>query len=540
MPAVVSQATREIDRVLALREAARRNYRDFIRLSYEGSRQRILWNWHIDFLADVMQAVALRQVKRVLVNIPPRHLKSTIISQLWHAWMIGRDDSPQSSLLSCGVAQALASRDSRRTLATLNSDWYKATFPRVQLNRENEAEWETQGGAYRIAVGVGGTVTGRGADHVTFDDILKADSADSELVREDTNEWLGETLATRLNDPKLGTITGIMQRLHERDPTGYLLEQQKRFGADQWEHIVLPLEAPKRTVVEFNFQVYQVREAGTLLHPERIGPHERDALKAAMRNNYDGQYQQNPTKMQGSDLDPRRYLRLQGDGLAIKSMFGIRPYAYIDLAASEKQTQKDDPDYTAIIIAGRDSLDRLVILDIWRQRTPDFAVVARTLIQMFMLWRFKLLKFEKGPFAQNFATILTQQGKLVGAIPPFVNIARTNDKVTRSRAFQGLLNAGIVAVPERAPWLPDFEAETRSFPRGAHDDMLDGCFDAAADYGSMLSADTPITHPDDPAIQLQNEIHDRIAKKVQQEMRRQQYGDEPESDWDSGTGGGWE
>ena len=506
----------EIENLLIHRELARRNYRDFLRYHIKVRRLGIQWNWHIEYLADVMQAVTARQLRRTIINIPPRFWKSTIISQLWQAWMIGRSDTPTSSVFSAAATAFLAARDSRKTLDCLRADWYQAIFPGISLVKENEVEWSTAGGAERNAAGTDGTVTGRGGDHVIWDDLLLANEAMSETIREKKNEWLGETLRSRVNDLKTGTITGIMQRVHERDPTGYLLEQMRVPGADQYTHIIIPNEAPRRTVVEFQGTVYATREQGDLLHPARMGPEEVAATKAAMRNNYEGQYNQNPIKMEGGHLDPRRLIRLKGSALELKSMLGLTPVFYIDFAATEKQTQKNDPDFSCVLVGARDQLGRLIILDVWRRQTADYSVIARTVIHMHKLWRPRFVKGERGALLNLFQPVLRQQMKLIGHFLTLEPLAgRRQDKVERSMPLQGMLNAGIVGVPENAPWLDNFTTEMRGFPNAAHDDQLDPAFDLANDFDTLPQGNAPTKHPDDERILANEDMHRRIEKARQ-------------------------
>jgi predicted phage terminase large subunit-like protein len=513
-------STRAAHLLVHLRDAARKNLACFVAFRYFIAGKQIQWNWHLDYLCDIFTAVYKRQLKRTIVNIPPRFLKSELIGQGFPAWMIGQDDSFRSSVLSAGATAMLAVRDSRKTLEIIKSNWYKTLFPSVIVRKETEAEWETMNGASRNAAGAAGTIMGRGGDHLLWDDILQSQDAMSETVREKVNEWLGETFRNRLNDQANGTITGIMQRLHERDPTGYLLDQQKATGADQYTHIVLPNEAPSRTVVTFNGKIYATREAGDLLHPARIGPKETAALKAAMRANYPGQYNQNPVKMEGGHLDPRRILRLGGSGIELKSRLGLIPVFYMDFAATERQVNKDDPDFSCIEVWAKDQLGRLIILDCWRQQTADYAVIARTLIHMHRLWRPRFVKGERGALLNLFQPVLHQQMTLAGHFLTLEPLAGRGhrDKMERSMAYQGILNAGMVAAPEDAPWFAAFEGENRSFPNGAHDDTLDPAFDAAADYQIMPKGEAPVVSPTDPMVLLSDEVKRRIEEERERQL----------------------
>lgn len=505
--------------LVLMRRKARVRFEDFMLYWIIATRSPIKWGWHISYLCDVMQLVAERDEEHrfLNINIPPRFLKSTILSQLWQAWMIGVDDTARSSVFSISSSATLAGRDSRRTLDTVRSEWFKALFPKVAIgSKETEAEWETTGGAYRIACGREGTVTGRGAHHLLVDDLVSAQEGDSETIREQANEFLGKTLRSRLDDQRTGTITNIQQRLHERDATGVLNELAKIPGGDKYRTIILPNEAEGRTVVTLKDKVYAVREQGDLLHPEYLGPRETAAIKASQRRNYDGQYQQRPSKMEGGHLDPRRILRLQGSGIEIKSRLGLTPVFYLDFAGTEKKSQKDDPDFNVIHVMARDQMRRLIHLDIWKKQTADYGLMARVLLKMYDLWRPRFVKGEKGALLNVFQPALLTQMRLSGQYLTLEPLpARTTDKIERGMGYQAELNAGMVCAPQDAPWFLDFERDMRSFPNGAHDDTLEGGWDAAND--TMPLGEVPFTAPTDPDVLLSEDIKRRLTEQIERQ-----------------------
>lgn len=521
-------------KLVLMRRKARVGFEDFMRYWIIVTRSPIMWGWHISYLCDIMQCVAEREEEfRFLnINIPPRFLKSTILSQLWQAYMIGTQDNVRSSLFSISSSATLAGRDSRRTLDAVRSDWFRALFPTISIGaKETEVEWETKGGAYRIACGREGTVTGRGAHHLLVDDLVSAQEGDSEVIREQANEFLGKTLRSRLDDQKTGTITNIQQRLHERDATGILTDLAKIPGGDVYKTISLPNEAEGRTVVTLHQKLYAVREDGDLLHPAYLGKRETLALKASQRRNYDGQYQQRPSKMEGGHLDPTRLLRLKGSALELRTQLGLTPSFILDFAGTEKQTQKDDPDFNVIGVGARDQLGRLIILDLWRKQTADASIVARTLLHMAKLWHPSLVRGEKGMLLNLFQPILLQESKKLGTYVPLLPLKnRTQDKVARSMTFQGMLNAGMVGVPEGANWVLGLEAEMRGFPNGAHDDQVDVVSDFATIFGELHQGDAPAVHPTDPTIVLDQDYKARIEKKV----NAARYGERDED------GDGWD
>ncbi len=534
MPEPYNHPLPTIRALLAKRELARRNYGDFLKYYIEVTRVDIRWAYYLDYLSDILQEFIVgTSLKRLIVNIPPRHAKSTLISQLLQAWMIGRSNTDRSSVLSVAATQTLASRDSRKTLNVIRSDWYKALFPGILLRRENEAEWETIEGARRMAVGRGGTVTGQGANTILVDDLLLADEAMSEIERPKANEWMGEVLASRLDDPKIGRIAIIMQRLHERDATGYLLEQAKIPGADQYEHVCIPLEAPRKTIVSFNNKIYKVRQQGELIDPTRFGLNEVNALKIKMRVNFDGQYNQNPIRMVGGHLNPTLLSESTSSSLELQQSLGLIPDAYLDLATKEKQIEKDDPDENSITLAARDQFNRLVLLDVWG-KVCGHEEVANTLIAMHKLYQFRIAKIERGGLFNLFAPVLRARMQATGHFFPFEPLPPTNklgDKVQRSMTFQGMLNAGSVLVPSKSKtaWREPFESQCRAFPRGSHDDRLEGAFYAALDFDNLRRGQTPLKLPS-TAAEMELEEQERLKQRIQAEVDRQRRPDTSD-DW---------
>jgi predicted phage terminase large subunit-like protein len=517
----------ELDRELATRHLA-----DFVRYRFKAEKRRLLWNWHLDYLCETLEAVTQRQIKRLILNMPPRYLKSEVATQSWQAWMIGRDGSTRSSMVSASFGADLASRDSAMSRNIIKSEWYGRLFRTPTLTKETESEWWTATGATRVAAGTGGTITGKGGDHLLGDDLVKPEEANSETVREKANRWLGETFRSRLNSPKDGTITIIAQRLHERDPCGYLLDQMKNGEADQYTHICIPMECSRRTVYQVNGFRYE-REAGELLQPTRHGPKDIAAMKIAMGANFEGQYNQRPTKMEGGRLRPALLQRFPMHPAKIVEKWGLRPWIFMDMATKEKQTAKDDPDYSCIVLVARDKLHRLWILHVWRQQCSN-DVAARALVAIRRIWKVDIIKQEKIGLLHAFRSTIDLTCQLM-AIPRF-HIAETKmsagtDPVQKVAPFESALNAGIVCVPEHAPWLPDMEAEMRSWPKGAHDDVVVELGYACHEMMSMSVGEPPGSHPMlEGPVQITGEILTANAKSVA--ARKRKDGEEQ----DDGTG----
>ena len=194
--------------------------------------QPFLPNWHIDAIAFQLEQVYLGRVTRLLINQPPRSLKSICISIAYVAWLLGRD--PTRRIMVVSYSNDFAAELHRQFRQVASSDWFAALFPRTRWAKETGLEFVTTLGGGRFATSIGGTLTGRGADLIVIDDPLNANEAQSEAARKRVIDWFGGSLVSRLNDKNSGAIVVVMQRLHEDDLAGHLLRQ------GGWDHLDLP------------------------------------------------------------------------------------------------------------------------------------------------------------------------------------------------------------------------------------------------------------------------------------------------------------
>src|SRR5260221_8648321 len=234
---------------------------------------------YIEVMASRVVDVHEGRTRRLIINVPPRHLKSLIGSIAFPAWSFGLNPSAQIMCVSYGADLALKLARDTRTIMT--SDWYQQLFPDTRLISQKPAleELITTAGGYRLANSVGGSVTGRGADIIIIDDPLKPDEAMSDSQREAVNDWFDGTLMTRLNDQRLGAIVMIMQRLHEDDLVGHAL------GQEAWEHLCFPAIAEEDEVHSYMTPWGPktfCRRKGEALHPERLPLDVLEKLKRAM------------------------------------------------------------------------------------------------------------------------------------------------------------------------------------------------------------------------------------------------------------------
>jgi len=179
-------------------------------------------NWHLEVIAAKLTAVREGKIRRLIINLPPRHLKSLMASIAFPAWCLGHD--PSAQILCVSYAQDLADKLARDCRGIMTSPWYRRIFPtRLAPHRQAVQEFITTRQGYRLATSTGGVLTGRGADIILIDGPLKPEEALSEAQRKAANEWYDHTLYSRQNDKKQGAIVIIMQRLHEDDLVGHVL-----------------------------------------------------------------------------------------------------------------------------------------------------------------------------------------------------------------------------------------------------------------------------------------------------------------------------
>jgi len=223
--------------------------------------------WHIELIAAKLMAVRAGKIRRLIINLPPRHAKSLLASVAFPAWCLGHEPSLQ--ILCASYAQELADKLSRDCRHIMASPWYRRVFPtRLSASRQAMAEFDTTAQGCRLATSVGGVLTGRGADIIVIDDPLKPEEALSDAQRQAANEWFDHTLYSRLNDKCRGAIVLIMHRLHEDDLTGHVLEEEA------WDRLSLPALAEMdecHSLEHFWGQERLVRPAGMALQPEREG-----------------------------------------------------------------------------------------------------------------------------------------------------------------------------------------------------------------------------------------------------------------------------
>ena len=252
-------------------------------------------NWHIDCVCHHLQLMVTGQnARRLVLNQPPRSLKSFITSVALPAWLLGRN--PSSRIICASYSVDLANKFSRDCRSLMDSPFYKRIFPRTRLNpkKATEGEFETTRRGYRFTTSVGGTLTGRGGDVLIIDDPIKANDANSVVALEGAIDWFRNTALSRLDNPGESFIIVTMQRLHMNDLSGILIESG-------WPKLVLPAMATEpMDYVLADREVYH-RPVGQLLQPDRDSMEALEEIRREVGSRvFAAQYQQNPTPPDGN------------------------------------------------------------------------------------------------------------------------------------------------------------------------------------------------------------------------------------------------
>jgi hypothetical protein len=284
-------------------------------------------NWHIDAMTHKVSQVASGEVKRLIINVPPRHLKSIVASVALPAWYLGHN--PSERVVCVSYSADLAKTHSNDFRRVVNDSLYQAVFPKMRVERETDAETQTTLRGRRYATSIGGTLTGRGGNLTIIDDPLKPGDAISEVSRQRVIEWWGSTMVTRPDDKKAARIIVVMQRIHVEDLAGHLQENEAGF-----EVLSLPSVAQSTTTYDLGGGRTHIREQGDLLHPTHEPAEVLREIKKSMGSMlFSAQYQQAPEPA-GGKIIKRKMLQYYTE---IQRLPTDRMVLSWDIALSEQE-----------------------------------------------------------------------------------------------------------------------------------------------------------------------------------------------------------
>src|SRR6056297_2180783 len=264
---------------------------------HSGREKEFVPGWHVQAMCHELDEIRTGENQRLVINVPPRHLKSITVSVAFVAFLLGHD--PSSKIIVASYGLDLARKHSEDCRRVMQSRWYREMFPRTRLAARGNTmdEIRTTRGGSRKAVSIGGAVTGHGADCIIIDDLMKAGDASSEAELLRAQEYIEGSLLSRFDNPAEARVVMIAQRLHELDPPGYLL------GKGGYRHLNLPAIAEDDQRIAIGTGQHFPRKSGEPLFPERFGLEVLERMRREMGAAvFNCQYQQNPVAPDGSPL----------------------------------------------------------------------------------------------------------------------------------------------------------------------------------------------------------------------------------------------
>ena len=444
---------------LVLRTLLQRDFVAFLVKAwpYISGGEDLVWNWHLDAIAYQLGRIQVGDILRLLVTLPPRNAKSKTISVVWVAWMLGLD--PTRNFVCVSYSNELSGKMARDCLAIMRSHWYRELFPRTIVSdlRHAAADFETSAGGGRLATSVTGTLTGRGGDIIILDDVIKPDEANSDTTRESVNDWYRSTLASRLNDKRTGAIICVMQRLHQFDLAGMLIES---IG---WEELRLPAIATEDQVIPLTRGRIHHRRIDDILHPAREPRAVLDQLMQAMGSYaFAAQYQQNPVPQEGNIFKAVWFKTYDPKALPVKRGQIVQSW---DTAS----TPNSHSDWSVCITALYLDSD-IYILDVMRAKFEIYAL-RDCAIALARQHNPNTLLIENAASGLQLIQILGAD-KPAGVPRPIPRKPDT-DKTSRAMGASSMIEAGHLHLPGFAPWLAEFKSELLAFPSSRHDDQVD-------------------------------------------------------------------
>lgn len=440
-------------------------------------------NWHIDCIAEHLEAVVRGEVKKLLINIPPRHSKSNMCSIALPSWVWAQNDDPddgnyrdypealvgpKTKFLFLSYSNGLSLDHSRQTRKLIGSPWYRRHWgERVAVSREKDTEtrFDLVQGGYRIASSVGGTATGRGGDIVVVDDPHNVKDGESDKVREETVRWFDEVLPTRRNDPNRSAIIVVMQRVHDRDVSGHIIAKQLGY-----EHVCLPARyEPNHPHV---FRDDKRTADGELLWKGHFDEKSIQDLELSLGTyGSAGQLQQRPSPRSGGYFDKAWFPIIDRIPEGVKIVDRVRSW---DLAAT-KDIAKLDPPWTAGVKMAKGDDGRIYIEHVERGRgNPGYVeeMIRRTARldgKMHGMRNFRIF-LPQDPGSAGKTAISYLVARLAGF--RVVWDTMSGDKTERADPVSSQAKAGNIVLLS-GTWNERYLDELAAFPTARHKDQVD-------------------------------------------------------------------
>lgn len=485
------------------REILQRDLARFVKDAWpivEGARE-LKWNWHIDAICAHLVALDDDKLgrRKLLVNVPPRTSKSTLVSVMFPAWVWTR--RPHLQFMFASYSFSLSSFLAYKRKLLIESPWYQERWgDKVKLSTDRNSVVEVMNSSKGVmfTTSMGGSITGKGGDYLILDDPNSAEEMESEQQRKTCLDFVDGAWSTRANDAATVKEIIIQQRTHEQDVTGHVLKK----APDDWIHLKIPMEyhAPNADHPPCVTPLYRDprKTEGEIIDPVRFPPQYLEGQKITLGSyRYAGQYDQEPAPLGGGIVKSawlRPWIRnahgevvcqglLHGGDFKF-SEWDVTRFCTVDLAFTDEEIgdkKTDDPDYCVFgafaTFLPRPGFPVVVLLDLIRERMegPDMLLKLEAFHKH---WKFNVIGFESVQAQKALFQFARKMALPVREISTKVNDAEAlytidKDKVSRLISATPLMEAGNFYVPAYSPWLAEYKQELTRFPNTAHDDQCD-------------------------------------------------------------------
>jgi predicted phage terminase large subunit-like protein len=431
---------------------------------------------HHKVIAEKFNKLATGEINRLIINMPPRHTKSEFSSYLLPAWMIGRN--PKLKIIQTTHTAELAVRFGRKAKTLMDDKAYKEVFEtRLREDSQAAGRWETEQGGEYFAAGVGGAITGRGADLLIIDDPHSEQDALNAASLERAYEWYTSGPRQRLQPG--GKIVCVMTRWNMKDLTGMLLKSQKELKSDKWDIVEFPAILP----------------SGEPVWPEYWKLEELESVKASLSiGKWNAQWMQNPTAEEGSILKREWWKVWEEDH--------IPPLQHVIQSYDTAFLKKETADYSAITTWGvfypdQDSPANLILLDAVKERL-EFPELKRKALEQYNYWNPESVIIE----SKASGLPLTYELRKMGI--PVINYSpnKGNDKHARVNAVAPIFESGMIWAPDQK-FAEEVIEECAAFPYGDNDDLVDSTTQAVMRFRQGGFVSHPEDYEDDPIPQIE-------------------------------------
>ena len=431
---------------------------------------RFIPNWHHDAVAYNLERVLAGEVTRLIINLPPRSLKSIMVSVAFAAYLLGHD--PRQKIFGISYGTELSAKHATDFRSIVEALWYRLAFARMQIARSADSDVYTTARGFRKSTSVYAALTGLGGDVFIIDDPLKPIDAQSDVQRKRLNDWFSSTLSSRLDDKTKGVIIVVMQRVHLYDLTGHLLE-----NSGGWTVLSLPAIAEVREKITIGPGKLHVRQPGEALHPAREPVEVLEKLRQELGSDvFAAQYQQAPVPPGGAMIR-REWLRYWTTLPA--QTYRTNIIQSWDTAAKDG-AQNDFSVCTTWLLDDK----HFYLLDLTRGRY-EYPRLRNTAVALAERFNPNVILIEDASTGTALAQDMLQAQTYAVRLIPI-----DRDKIGRLYVQQAKFEAGLVLFPKDAGFLTQLEPELLAFPQAKTDDIVDSISQALAykpGYDSTLS-----------------------------------------------------